>query len=120
MIKKPSEEFWNQCLNKAEEHFKGQFVRLDQQAFILGCGCGYGAANVDWQKEIENLKMVCRRLAAAKTIESRDSIAKQCHSLFEGSLLREAPLSPDAEGHKCQSRTPNHEFDAGPLDDLSR
>lgn len=38
--------------------------------------------------EIENLKMVCRRLAAAKTIESKDRIAAQCFELFKGSPLR--------------------------------
>lgn len=38
---------------------------------------------------IENLKMVCRRLSAAKSIESRDKIAKQCIDLFRGSVLRD-------------------------------
>lgn len=41
----------------------------------------------------ENLKMVCRRLAAAKTLESRDRIAKQCYHLFEGSILRDTSES---------------------------
>ena len=40
--------------------------------------------------ENENLKMVCRRLAAAKSLEIRDRIARQCHYLFMGSALREA------------------------------
>lgn len=38
--------------------------------------------------DIENLKMVCRRLSNAKSIESRDRIAEQCKHLFVGSPLR--------------------------------
>ena len=41
------------------------------------------------QKENQNLKMVCRRLAAAKTLATRDRIAKQCAKLFAGSPLRD-------------------------------
>lgn len=42
----------------------------------------------DAQKQIDDLKMVCRRLSAAKTLVSRDKIAKQCHGLFAGNILR--------------------------------
>lgn len=38
--------------------------------------------------QVENLKMVCRLLSNAKTLKSRDRIAKQCQHLFEGSILR--------------------------------
>lgn len=38
----------------------------------------------------EDLKMVCRRLAAARSLETRDKIAKQCHHLFKGNILRES------------------------------
>lgn len=44
-------------------------------------------------KELENLKMVCRRLSAAKTIESRDKIKDQCLDLFRGSVLRDQALN---------------------------
>ena len=40
--------------------------------------------------EVENLKMVCRRLANAKTIEVRDYRAKRCAHLFIGSPLKNA------------------------------
>lgn len=36
----------------------------------------------------DDLRMVCRRLAAAKSLETRDKIAKQCHHLFYGNPLR--------------------------------
>lgn len=51
----------------------------------------YSVAQADLkvaQDQVENLKMVCRRLVAAKTLETRDRIAKQCHHLFEGSITR--------------------------------
>jgi chromosome segregation ATPase len=40
------------------------------------------------ENEVFNLKMVCRRLSAAMSLETRDKIAAQCLSLFEGSPLR--------------------------------
>lgn len=40
------------------------------------------------EKENQNLKMVCRRLAAAKSLTVRDRIAKQCHKLFAGKVTR--------------------------------
>ncbi len=42
------------------------------------------------EEDIENLKMICRRLAFAKTLESRNNVAKQCHELFKGSILRDS------------------------------
>ncbi len=39
-------------------------------------------------RENSDLQMVCRRLSAAKTIEARDKIVKQCLHLFGGSILR--------------------------------
>jgi hypothetical protein len=35
--------FFEKCAAEAMERFKGNFVRLDQQAFVLGCAHGYGA-----------------------------------------------------------------------------
>ena len=40
------------------------------------------------KKEIEELKMICRRLSATKTLKTKDKIAKQCCHLFKGSPLR--------------------------------
>lgn len=37
---------------------------------------------------IANLKMTCRRLSAAKSIESRDKISKQCLNIFNGNITR--------------------------------
>ncbi len=41
------------------------------------------------EAELAELKMVCRRLSAASSIEVRDKIAIQCAELFRGSILRE-------------------------------
>lgn len=57
------------------------------------CGSAFDPMVADLKfllNHIDNLEMVCRRLAAAKKIESRDRIAKQCHHLFAGSPLRSA------------------------------
>lgn len=47
----------------------------------------------DLNQQVNDLKMVCRRLSSAKTLESRDRIAKQCHNLFKGSALREPDVN---------------------------
>lgn len=41
------------------------------------------------EEQIANLKMVCRRLAVAKTLEARDRIAEKCAHLFKGSVTRD-------------------------------
>ena len=43
----PTDDFWQACLDEAEMRFKGHFVRIDKQAFILGCSYGYGASKSD-------------------------------------------------------------------------
>ena len=48
----------------------------------------FKCAACECEAKVENLKMVCRRLANAKTIEQRDKIAKQCQHLFAGNILR--------------------------------
>lgn len=40
------------------------------------------------ERQIEDLKMVCRRMAAAKKLSTKDKIAEQCYHLFAGSILR--------------------------------
>jgi hypothetical protein len=46
----PDDAFWEKCLDEADEKFKGRFVRIDKQAFILGCAFGYGAARSDFKR----------------------------------------------------------------------
>jgi hypothetical protein len=46
--------------------------------------------------KIADLQMVCRRLAAAKSLETRDRVAEQCHHLFAGNPLRK-PAPPESE-----------------------
>jgi len=38
--------------------------------------------------DIKNLQMVCRQLAAAQSIATRDKVVKRCYHLFAGSPLR--------------------------------
>lgn len=38
--------------------------------------------------EVENLKMVCRRLTVAKTLEMRDKVADLCKNLYRGEITR--------------------------------
>lgn len=49
MTSAPTDEFWEKCLDDADERFKGKFVRIDKQNFILGCGYGYGVALADFK-----------------------------------------------------------------------
>jgi hypothetical protein len=44
------------------------------------------------EQQIENLRMACRRISAAKTLESRDRIAAQCYGLFSGSPIRDEKI----------------------------
>lgn len=37
----------------------------------------------------KDLAMICRRLAAASTLEARDRIARECHNLFRGEITRD-------------------------------
>ena len=70
----------------AEDYLENAVVPVGENTLYWKEGFYVGHASRD--SEIENLKMVCRRLAAAKSIETRDKIAAQCMTLFAGEILR--------------------------------
>lgn len=89
-------------IERLKDGYAPQEVTQDLLKFLRPFDKGPGNPNTLWaltkqvtdeltvaRREIQNLKMVCRRLAAAKTLEIRDRIAKRCVSLFRGSILRQ-------------------------------
>lgn len=49
----------------------------------------YSVLTIDaLNRQVEDLKMICRRLAAAKTIEKRDAVVALCLHLFKGQITR--------------------------------
>lgn len=49
--------------------------------------------NLQLVDDVENLKMVCRRLSAAKSISVRDKIAAQYQYLFKRKITRRKPIT---------------------------
>lgn len=80
---------------RLEERLKNQARTIsdcqpEKVLALLGQVRTLTAENAKLRSDVENLKMVCKRLSVSKKLETRDKIVEQCRHLYSdiGDILR--------------------------------